>query len=238
MGIFASLIGPPWASALFGLLQVVLIDLVLAGDNAVAVGMAAAGLDEKSRRQVIALGLGCAVVMRIGLALVALHLLALIGLLFAGGLLLLWVALKMWGDLRAQRRARIQRTAPPAKSFGRAFAQILFADLSMSLDNVLAVAGAAHGHWVVLVVGLLLSIALIGVAADMIARALNRLRWIGYVGVVIVLFVALHMIWDGSRGVVIDLHQVGPYNAIMPDWLDIHPGEAARHRQHQAPSAL
>jgi YjbE family integral membrane protein len=238
MGIFASLTGQPWAEALLGLLQVVVIDLVLAGDNAVAVGMAAAGMDDRNRRRVIVLGLGCAVVMRIGLALIALHLLAFIGLLFAGGILLLWVALKMWGDLRAQQRARVERTVPPAKSFGRAFVQILIADISMSLDNVLAVAGAAHGHWLVLVFGLLLSIALMGVAADMIARALNRLRWIGYVGVVIVLFVALHMMWDGSRGVVIDLHQIGPYNAVMPDWLDIHAAEVRRHQDHRSPKAL
>jgi YjbE family integral membrane protein len=200
----------------------------------VAVGLAAAGLDDKNRRLVIALGLGYAVVMRIGLALVALHLLALIGLLFAGGILLLWVALKMWGDLRAQNRPRTKSAVGPAKSFGRAFVLILFADLSMSLDNVLAVAGAAHGHWVVLVFGLLLSIALMGVAADMIARALNRLRWIGYVGVVIVAFVALHMIWDGHRGVVIDLHQIGPYNAVMPNWLDIHAPEVRRHRANRS----
>jgi YjbE family integral membrane protein len=238
MGIFASLTGQPWATALFGLLQVVLIDLVLAGDNAVAVGLAAAGMDDKNRRRVIVLGLGCAVVMRIGLALVALHLLALIGLLFAGGILLLWVALKMWGDLRAQSRPRVDGEVRPAKSFGQAFVQILFADLSMSLDNVLAVAGAAHGHWLVLVFGLLLSIALMGVAADMIARALNSLRWIGYVGVVIVLFVALHMMWDGYRGVVIDLRQIGPYNAVMPSWLDIHAAEVRRHREHQTPKAL
>ncbi len=233
MGLFASLSGQTWAAALFGLLQVVVIDLVLAGDNAVAVGLAAAGLDDKNRRRVIALGLGCAVAMRIGLALIALHLLALIGLLFAGGLLLLWVGWRMWRDLRAQSRTMARGAVRPAKSFGQAFVQVLFADLSMSLDNVLAVAGAAHGHWLVLVVGLLLSIALVGVAAELIARALNRLRWIGYIGVVIVLFVALHMIWDGHRGVVIDLHQTGPYNAIMPDWLDIHPAEAAHHRQNR-----
>ena len=230
MGIVASLTAQPWAAALFGLLQVVFIDLVLAGDNAIAVGLAAAGLDDKSRRRVIMLGLGCAVVMRIGLALVALRLLALIGLLFAGGLLLFWVGWKMWRDLRAGQRAGPEGAVRPVKSFGQAFVQILFADLSMSLDNVLAVAGAAHGHWLVLVFGLLLSIALMGVAADLISRALNRLRWIGYVGVAIVLLVALHMMWDGYRGVVIDLHQTGPYNALMPDWLDIHPGEAARHR--------
>jgi len=220
-----------WAGSLTAFLQVVLIDLVLAGDNAVAVGLAASGLDHRQRRRVIMLGLGSAVVMRIALALVALRLLALIGLMLAGGLLLLWVCWKMWRDLRAQHRAARDQIVVPAKSFGQAFLQILAADLSMSLDNVLAVAGAARQHWVVLVFGLLLSIALMGLAANAIARVLNRLRWIGYVGVVIVLFVALHMMWDGYRGVVVDLRAVGPYNALMPSWLDIKPGEAAKRAQ-------
>jgi YjbE family integral membrane protein len=227
MALFASLSGQPWAGLLAALLQVVLIDLVLAGDNAVAVGLAASGLDDRSRRRVILLGLSTAVVMRIALALVALRLLALIGLLLAGGLLLLWVCWKMWRDLRAQARAGRDDLAMPAKSFGQAFVQILAADLSMSLDNVLAVAGAARSHWLVMIFGLLLSIALMGVAANAIARVLNRLRWIGYAGVAIVLFVALHMMWDGYRGVVIDLDQTGPYNAIMPHWLDIQSGEAS-----------
>jgi YjbE family integral membrane protein len=217
-----------WAGPLAAFAQVVVIDLVLAGDNAVAVGLAASGLDPRRRRRVIMLGLGSAVVMRIALALVALRLLALIGLMLAGGLLLLWVCWKMWRDLRAQHRAARDQIAVPAKSFGQAFVQILAADLSMSLDNVLAVAGAARGHWVVLVIGLLLSIALMGVAANAIARVLHRVRWISYVGVAIVLFVALHMMWDGYRGVVVDLHQVGPYNAFTPAWLDITPGEAAK----------
>ena len=234
MGDLASLTSQPWADSLFALLQVLLIDLVLAGDNAVAVGMAASGLDPRSRRRVILLGLGSAVVMRIGLALVALKLLALIGLMFAGGLLLLWVGWKMWRDLREQHRAAQGGATRPTKSFWQAFVQILFADLSMSLDNVLAVAGAARGHWMVLVFGLLLSIALIGVAADAIARALHRLRWIGYVGVAMVMFVALHMMWDGYRGVVVGLNQVGPYNAMMPHFLDISPEEVARRH---APSA-
>jgi YjbE family integral membrane protein len=222
-----------WAGPLVAFLQVVLIDLVLAGDNAVAVGVAAAGLDANQRRRVILLGLASAVVMRIALALVALQLLAVIGLMFAGGLLLLWVCWKMWRDIRAQDRAAQENVGLPAKSFVQAFLQILAADLSMSLDNVLAVAGAARGHWVVLIIGLLLSIALMGVAANAIANVLNRARWISYVGIVIVLFVALHMMWDGYRGVVVDLHQVGPYNALMPSWLDIKPGEIAKHLQHK-----
>jgi YjbE family integral membrane protein len=218
-----------WTGPLAAFAQVVVIDLVLAGDNAVAVGLAAAGLDPTRRRRVIMLGLGSAVVMRLVLALVALRLLALIGLMLAGGLLLLWVCWKMWRDLRAQDQAAHGAIATPAKSFGQAFLQILAADLSMSLDNVLAVAGAAREHWVVLVFGLLLSIGLMGLAANAIAHALHRFRWIGYAGVAIVLFVAAHMMWDGYRGVVVDLHKVGPYNALMPSWLDIGPSEAAKH---------
>jgi YjbE family integral membrane protein len=204
---------------------------VLAGDNAVAVGLAASGLAVAQRRRVIVAGLAAAVVMRISLALVALQLLSLIGLLLAGGLLLLLVCYKMWRDLRAQSRAQAHAERP-AKSFGQSFFQILLADVSMSLDNVLAVAGAAHKHPGVLFFGLALSIVLMGVAASAISRVLNRAPWIGYLGLAIVLYVALHMMWEGYRGVVVDLHQVAWYNAIMPDWLDIGPHEAAQHAAH------
>jgi YjbE family integral membrane protein len=207
----------------------VLIDLVLAGDNAVAVGMAAAGLGVADRRKAIAAGLAAAVVLRISLALVALQLLSIIGLTLAGGLLLLLVCYKMWRDLREQGAAAKGETAA-RKDFGQSFFQILLADISMSLDNVLAVAGAAHKHPGVLFFGLALSIVLMGVAANAISRVLNRLPWIGYLGLAIVLYVALHMMWEGYRGVVVDLHEVGAYNAIMPDWLDIGPHEAAQHQ--------
>ena len=206
-----------------------MIDLVLAGDNAVAVGMAASGLPLSDRRKVILAGLGAAVVLRIGLALLATRLLSLIGLMFAGGLLLLWVCWKMWRDLRAQAAARRAQVAPPAKSFAQAFLQIFIADLSMSLDNVLAVAGAALNHPFVLVFGLLLSIVLMGVAANAIARVLHRMHWIAYVGVAIVFYVAVHMMWDGYRDTVIDMHKTGAYNAAMPAWLDIQPAEIAKH---------
>jgi len=219
--------GAVWGPAA-ALAQVVMIDLVLAGDNAVAVGMAASGLPASQRRKVILSGLGAAVALRIGLALLATRLLSLIGLTFAGGLLLLWVCWKSWRELRAQAAARRAQTAPPAKTFAQAFAQIFIADLSMSLDNVLAVAGAAINHPWVLVFGLLLSIVLMGVAANAIAHALHKLPWVAYVGVAIVLYVALHMIWAGYRDTVIDLHKVGAYNAAMPGWLDIGPGEIAR----------
>jgi YjbE family integral membrane protein len=222
-----------WAGPLAAFLQVVLIDLVLAGDNTVAVGVAAAGLDERQRRRVIMLGLGAAVAMRIVFALIAAQLLNLIGLLFAGGLLLLWVCWKMWRELRAQLAAGHADAMRPAKSFRQAFVQILIADLSMSLDNVLAVAGAAHAHPAVMVFGLLLSIVLMGVAANGLSQALNRYPWIAYIGIAIVLYVALHMMWDGYRSAMIDLHQVGAHNAFTPDWLDIKPGEIAKHLQHK-----
>ena len=228
--LFANLSGQNWLGLLAALAQVVLIDLVLAGDNAVAVGVAVAGLDAHERRRVIVLGLCAALAMRIGFALGAAQLLNLIGLMFAGGILLLWVCWKMAHDLRAEARAARERVLPPARTFGQAFLQIFLADLSMSLDNVLAIAGAAHAHPYVLVFGLLLSIGLTGLAANIIAKLLSGARWVGYAGVAIVFYVALHMMWDGYRGAVIDLHAVGPYNALMPDWLDIQPWEMARHR--------
>jgi len=224
--------GAQWA-ALSAFVQVLLIDLVLAGDNAVAVGLAAGGLPAEQRRRVILWGLGAAVTLRIGFALVTTQLLGIIGLMLAGGLLLLWVCWKMWRELRAQAvedeaqaEATFDDTAPaarPAKSFRSALMQVVAADLSMSLDNVLAVAGAAREHPVILVFGLLLSIALMGVAASWIARLLHRFRWIGYIGLVIVLYVALHMIWDGHREVVVDLGQTPAYNEAVPKALEIDP---------------
>jgi YjbE family integral membrane protein len=231
--------------AFSALLQVLMIDLVLAGDNAVAVGLAAGGLPQEQRRKAILYGLIAAVVLRIGFALITTQLLGIIGLLFAGGVLLLWVCWKMWKELRHQAEAEEEAaeavldsdptTEPklkPAKTFKDAFLQILIADVSMSLDNVLAVAGAAREHPIILVFGLLLSIALMGIAATWIARLLHKYRWIGYVGLVIVLYVALHMMWEGHRTVVVDLNQTPQYNAVMPDALDIGPAEEAEHRAH------
>ncbi len=222
--------GVDWIGMLAALLQVMLIDLVLAGDNAVAVGMAAAGLDPSRRKRVIMSGLGAAVIMRLIFALLAQRLLTLIGLKLAGGFILLVVGWRMWRDLRKEAKAAAgpEGEARPAKTFWGAFFQILLADLAMSLDNVLAVAGAALSHPIVLLFGLLLSIGLMGVAANLIAGVLNRVKWISYVGVVVVVYVALHMVWQGYRGDVVNLNQVGAYNSVTPGWLHIKPEEAAR----------
>jgi len=199
------LIGLNEASAL---LSVVIIDVVLAGDNAIVVGMAAAGLPAERRRRVIALGILAATVLRILFAFVALELLhSVIGMTFAGGLLLLWVAWKMYRDVRnAQPLAApapvVGGAVPPMrrreKTTTQAMTQIVVADLSMSLDNVLAVAGVARDQPLVLAVGLVLSVALMGVASTYVARLLDRLFWLSWVGLGIITFVALRMIWEGS----------------------------------------
>jgi YjbE family integral membrane protein len=179
-------------------LQVIMIDLVLAGDNAVVIGLAAAGLAPERRPRVILVGVLAATAMRIVFALFAVQLLGIVGLLFAGGILLLWVAWKMWRELRSQRHADVGALNTPPKTFAQAAWQIVLADVSMSLDNVLAVAGAARDHLEALVFGLALSIVLMGFAAGLIARLLNRHRWIAYVGLAIVLYVACDMIWRGG----------------------------------------
>ena len=176
-----------------------MIDLVLAGDNAVVVGMAVAGLAPANKRTAILAGIGAAALIRIALALVALQLLAIIGLMLAGGVLLLWVCWRMYRELRP--RPHRVGAALPAKSLGAAITQILLADLSMSLDNVLAVAGAARGHVGVLVAGLAMSVVMMAVAATLIARLLERYRWIAWVGLAIVLFVACKLIWEGGHDV-------------------------------------
>ena len=198
--------------------------------------LAAGGLPAEQRKKAILWGLAAAVIIRIGFALITTQLLAVIGLLLAGGLLLLWVCWRMWKELREQAVAdevaagaamdddpTTEPMVKPAKSFRAAFTQILIADISMSLDNVLAVAGAAREHPGILVFGLLMSIALMGVAASWIASLLHRYRWIGYVGLVIVLYVALHMMWQGHQQVVDDLGYAPQYNAVMPEFLDIKP---------------
>src|SRR4051794_26835134 len=194
---------PELLSQLTALVSVVLIDVVLAGDNAVVVGTAAAGLPPAEQRRVILLGAGLALVARILFALVATQLLAIIGLLLAGGLLLLWVGWKIWRELRAsgghgEKTTSTTTVAPGAKTMRSAVMQVAVADISMSLDNVLAVAGAARDHPYIMVFGLLLSIALMAVAAQLIARLIERHRWIAYVGLAIVLFVAAKMIYEGG----------------------------------------
>ena len=195
------------------LMQVIGIDLVLAGDNAVVIGLAAAGLPKESRARAILVGIIAATVLRIIFASLTTQLLAITGLLLAGGILLLWVCWKMWRELRAghgmEDMAEEALTGrdlnadgtiaggAPVKTFRQAATQIVVADVSMSLDNVLAVAGAAKDHPTVLVIGLVLSIALMGLAATFIARLLHKHRWIAYVGLVIILYVALKMMWEG-----------------------------------------
>jgi YjbE family integral membrane protein len=185
---------------LAALAQVILIDITLAGDNAIVVGLAVAGLPAKQKRSAILLGILGATVIRIALGAIALQLLAVIGLLLAGGILLLWVCWKMYRELRRPRgHADAQRAR--RKTLGQAMTQIILADVSMSLDNVLAVAGAASGSPWVLMLGLALSVVLMGVAANLLANVLERQRWIAWAGLLIVLYVAVSMIWDGSTDV-------------------------------------
>jgi YjbE family integral membrane protein len=194
---------------------VIAIDLVLAGDNAVVIGLAAAGLPREQRNRAILIGIVAATVLRIGFASITVQLLEIIGLLLVGGLLLLWVSWKMWRELRtSQAEAHAAQEAlanqdldgsgtiaegVPRKTLRQAATQIIIADVSMSLDNVLAVAGAARDHPTVLIIGLVLSIALMGLAASFIARLLERHRWIAYIGLLIILYVALDMIYRGSQ---------------------------------------
>ena len=189
-------------SQLGALAQVLLIDLTLAGDNAVVVGLAVAGLPAHQRRPAIVVGIGAAALLRIAMGAVTLQLLEIVGLLLAGGLLLLWVAWKMYRELRHQA-VKAEALAP--KSLGQAMVQIVLADISMSLDNVLAVAGAASGHLWVLVTGLAVSVVLMGVAANLIAGLLEKQRWVAWVGLLIVLYIALKLIWEGGHQVLAHL---------------------------------
>jgi len=183
------------------LLQVVMIDLVLAGDNAIVIGLAASGLEAKLRGRAILIGIIVATVLRIAFAAFTIELLEIVGLLLAGGVLLLWVCWKMWRELRKSRRATSAEVARGGtlapKTLWQAAWQIIVADVSMSLDNVLAVAGAAREHPAALVFGLALSIVMMGVAASLIARLLERHRWITYVGLAVILYVAGDMIYRG-----------------------------------------
>ena len=195
---------------LTALFQVIMIDLVLAGDNAIVIGLAAAGLPEGQRKKAILIGILAATALRIGFASVTVQLLQIIGLLLAGGILLLWVCWKMWRELQSSHHQPKMQSLSAAsaidasavghrqKTLGQAVWQITIADVSMSLDNVLAVAGAAREHPMILVFGLALSIALMGLAANFIARLLEKHRWIAYVGLAIILYVAFDMCYRGA----------------------------------------
>jgi len=193
---------------LTALFQVIMIDLVLAGDNAIVIGLAAAGLPEVQRRKAILIGIVAATILRIGFASVTVQLLQIIGLLLAGGVLLLWVCWKMWRELHMSHQPKLQSLSAAStidasaagghqKTLSQAVWQITIADVSMSLDNVLAVAGAAREHPMILIFGLTLSIALMGLAANFIARLLEKHRWIAYVGLAIILYVAFDMCYRG-----------------------------------------
>jgi len=203
------------SEAITAFFQVIIIDLVLAGDNAIVIGLAAAGLPHEQRTKAILIGIGAATALRIVFAGVTTQLLRLVGLLFAGGLLLLWICWKMWRELRASVEQEQEAAGAltgydinangtiaaqfPRKTFVQAAGQIIVADVSMSLDNVLAVAGAAREHPVILIFGLVLSIGLMGVAASFIARLLQNHRWFAYVGLAVILYVALEMIYRGAH---------------------------------------
>jgi len=202
-------------SELSALIQVFIVDLVLAGDNAIVVAMAVAGLPREQRARIMILGIAAATVLRIIFALLTVYLLQIVGLMLLGGLLLLWVCWKLWNELKEQAQAALVTKSPdgpadpqlsedsvqPTKTVRQAVIQIIIADVSMSLDNVLAVAGVARDHTWVLVFGLGLSIAFMGLAAIYIARLLARHHWIGYVGLAVIFYVALSMIYEGGKQV-------------------------------------
>jgi YjbE family integral membrane protein len=188
------------------LLQVLLIDLVLAGDNAIVIGLAVKGLPQEQRRKAILAGIAGATVIRVLFALVALKLLAIIGLTLAGGVLLLWVVWKSARELRQNGGAALD-TANPAGRLRSAIWRIIIADVSMSLDNVLAVAGAARAHPVLLALGLVVSVGLMGVAAGLVARILHRFHWLAWVGIGIVFYVSLTMIHEGMGQILHHMQQ-------------------------------
>jgi YjbE family integral membrane protein len=200
------------SQALAALLQVIMINFVLSGDNAVVIGLATVGLPPEQRKRAIFVGIVAATVLRIAFAGVATQLLQVLGLLLAGGILLLWVCWKMWRDLRSRSHHEAQAEDEPPndaadgaiarplhrKTFRQAALQIVVADVSMSLDNVLAVAGAAREHPFILAFGLLLSIAMMAVAANLIGRLIEKYRWIAYLGLAVILYVAFDMIYRGT----------------------------------------
>jgi YjbE family integral membrane protein len=190
------------AGGMATLASVILIDLTMAGDNVVIMGTIASGLPARERQRVLLFGVGIALVFLVGFALAATWILHFTGLVLAGGLLLLWVAFNMYRELRPAGTATAHRSAPdeaplPSKSFWKAALQITLADLSMSLDNVLAVAATAREHPTVLLFGLALSVTLMGFAANLVAKVVQRFHWIAWIGLIVLLSVAVNMIWDG-----------------------------------------
>ena len=207
------------SEAIAALLQVIMINFVLSGDNAVVIGLATAGLPSEQRKRAIFVGILAATVLRIAFAGVATQLLQVLGLLLAGGILLLWVCWKMWRELRARSHGEAEAedvdatTGRPLrhKTFRQAALQIVVADVSMSLDNVLAVAGAAREHPFILAFGLLLSIAMMAVAANLLGRLIEKYRWIAYLGLVVILYVAFDMIYRGTLEVTPAIGAVLPF---------------------------
>lgn len=201
-----------WAAELSAFFQVILVDLVLAGDNAIVIAMAVASFPARQRAQLLMIGICAATLVRVLFAIATVHLMQIVGLMLAGGLLLLWVCWKLWRELESVRTMQLSPAgiypggaagqAQPTKTVGKAITQIVVADISMSLDNVLAVAGIARDHTWVLVFGLTLSIAFMGFCATVLARWLQRYHWIAYVGLITILYVSVSMIWDGSMEVV------------------------------------
>lgn len=194
----------PHVSDLLALLQILLIDLSMAGDNALVVGMAAAGLPQDKRKHAVLAGIVGATVLRIIFAVFAVQILQITGLLAAGGLLLLWVSWKMYGELRHAQKMRgttqkVEETQAAPKKLSAAIWQIIVADVSMSLDNVLGVAGVARDNITIMVIGLVLSVLMMGAASAVIARLAARYHWIGYLGLAVILFTAGKMIWDGAE---------------------------------------
>jgi len=219
------------ASDIAALIQVILIDLALAGDNAVAVGLAASALPQHQQRVAIFWGIIGALVLRIFFALITVQLLQFKGILLVGGLLLFWVAWRMWQDLKAHRveaplaepeqgvkaAENVAAAAAPPASFGRALLTIVIADVSMSLDNVLAVAGVSRHSPAIMAFGLVLAVILMGVAAGVIARVIEKYRWIAVLGIVIIVFAAFRMVWE-------DLHVFFPaVIPALPGFLGAHP---------------
>jgi len=192
-------------SAAFAFLQVVLIDVSLSGDNAIIIAMAAAGLPRPQRRHAITMGIGAAITLRVIFAVLTVYMLDVPGLVLVGGILLAWVCWKMWRELRAHRDAAIRHVAPDTKTLWEAVAQITVADVSMSLDNVLAVAGAARDHVYVMAAGLLISIACMAVAANLIVALLKRWPWLSYAGLALIVYISGRMIVEGGHAVLATL---------------------------------